>query len=289
MGAWGVTVVSFGIRWTNEVSISCALAVQTCLLLGKQLNSCIYFWGLWQRSLEEVLPVNPDLVFASEGYGFKLAEVLGARFVPVDMSRLEFPISGTQIRQNPFGHWEFLAAASRSYYLKRVCIFGPESCGKTTLARALAERYGTIMVPEYARTHLDSQNGDISQKDIPLIAKGHLASEKALLKHANRMAFLDTDLLLTTIWSRWLYDDCPEWIQREALDRSADLYILVGIDTPWVDDGVRYLPTERQSFLERCHDVLTSAGKPFVFVEGSHHDRMASVEVAIRENFGEFF
>ncbi len=36
-----------------------------------------------------------------------------------------------------------------------VVVFGPESTGKTTLARELAEHYGTAWIPEYLREYLD--------------------------------------------------------------------------------------------------------------------------------------
>ena len=39
-----------------------------------------------------------DLVFASEDYGRPLAEVLGGRFVPVDMARAAVPVSGSNWR-----------------------------------------------------------------------------------------------------------------------------------------------------------------------------------------------
>ena len=37
----------------------------------------------------------------------------------------------------------------------RVCLLGAESTGKTTLARALAERYGTVWNPEYGRPYTE--------------------------------------------------------------------------------------------------------------------------------------
>ena len=36
----------------------------------------------------------------------------------------------------------------------RVVLFGPESTGKTTMAKALAEFYETTLVPEFARDYL---------------------------------------------------------------------------------------------------------------------------------------
>jgi nicotinamide riboside kinase len=36
----------------------------------------------------------------------------------------------------------------------KVVLYGPESTGKSTLSKALAEHYKTAFVPEYARTYL---------------------------------------------------------------------------------------------------------------------------------------
>ena len=40
--------------------------------------------------------------------------------------------------------------------IARVCLIGPHSTGKSTLARELAAHYATEWVPEYARTLLES-------------------------------------------------------------------------------------------------------------------------------------
>src|SRR5262249_28115376 len=124
------------------------------------------FWSIWKDSLLRVLPEPPDLVFASESYGARLAEILGARFVPVDLARSAVPISGTLIRSDPFKHWRFLPPCVRAHYALRVCVFGPKSTGKSTLARTLAERYETEWVPEYARTLIEANHGSVAFEDM---------------------------------------------------------------------------------------------------------------------------
>src|SRR5581483_9617149 len=49
--------------------------------------------------------------------------------------------------------WYFLEPPVRAYYARRICLIGAESTGKTTLARALAEHYQTVWVPEYGREY----------------------------------------------------------------------------------------------------------------------------------------
>ncbi|NJL72725.1 MAG: ATP-binding protein [Candidatus Competibacteraceae bacterium] len=54
-------------------------------------------------------------------------------------------------------NFEKLAPVARLTYLKRVCIFGPESTGKSTLSKNLAQHFQTRFVPEYARTFMEQR------------------------------------------------------------------------------------------------------------------------------------
>lgn len=236
------------------------------------------FWSIWENSLRRVLPFEPDFLFASEQYGWKLAEVMKAQFVPVDLERTAIPISGTAIRKDPQKYWDYLPRITRPWFTKRVCIFGPESTGKSTLTRRLAKHFETVWVPEYARTHIESRGGDISLDDIPMIARGQMAAEDALAFDSQGFLFCDTDLVTTTIWSNWLFGECPDWIEREAAARSYDLYLLTDVDVPWVDDAIRYLPKERQTFFDKCVSELKQRDRPFVVIRGDWEQRL---EVAI--------
>ncbi len=239
------------------------------------------FWRLWKEALLRILPARPDYVFASERYGKPLADVLGGVFVPVDLSRTALPVSGTKIRENPMANWDYLPRCVRPWFAKRVCVFGPESTGKSTLARELAARFRTVWVPEYARTHLEAQGGAIGADDIPKIARGQRAAEEALARDANRLLVLDTDLLETTVWAETLFGACPEWIRKEAARRPSDLTLLTDVDVPWVADAVRYLPKERRSFFERCRLALEAAGRRTVVLSGSWEQRLADAVAAV--------
>jgi NadR type nicotinamide-nucleotide adenylyltransferase len=110
-------------------------------------------------------------------------------------------------------------------------------------------------------------------EDIPVIARGQIASEDALARHANRLLFCDTDLLLTTIWSEVLFEDCPSWIRVAAEARRYDLYLLLDIDVPWTDDQQRFLPHRRQEFFDRCRNALESLRRPFQIIRGDWSSR----------------
>jgi NadR type nicotinamide-nucleotide adenylyltransferase len=241
------------------------------------------FWALWKASLERILPCRPDFVFASEGYGAKLAEVLGGTFVPVDGARSAVPISGTAIRTDPLRHWHFIPRCVRPWFVRRVCIFGPESTGKTTLAQQLADHFATVMVPEYARTLLESQGGRHTEADMVRIARGQIASEEALARNAHGVLICDTDALTTTIWSEVLFGRCNDWLLVQAEKRPYDLYLLLDVDVPWVGDPVRYLPEERKGFFDRCRQALESRGRRYVIIQGTWEQRFARARAAVEE------
>ena len=232
------------------------------------------FWEIWRRSVRKFIPKGPDFVFASEKYGKRLAQELGATYIPVDEQRELVPISASQIREDPMKYWSYLLPAARPYYLKRICLFGPESTGKSTLTKELAKHYGTCHVAEYARTLLVALNNEFTEDDFHTIARGHLASEDALALQAERLLFVDTDLLTTTLWSDVFYGRCHDWITDAARARQYSLYLVTDVDVPWVADPQRFLPKERQSFLQKCTDLLKKLSRPYVLLSGSWEERL---------------
>ena len=225
-------------------------------------------------------------MFASEPYGSHLAEVVGARYVPVDHRRELVPVSATEVRNDPTAHWPYLPSCVRPYYVRRVCLFGPESTGKTALARKLAAHYDTRCVLEYARPLLDFKEGRCDPEDIPRIANGQLASEAALARQANRVLFCDTDVLTTAIWSDVLFGTCPEWVRAAAERQTYDLYLLMDTDIEWEDDGQRFLRAERHLLLERYRRALEGRDRPYLKVSGDYPARFEIARAAVDELLG---
>ena len=231
---------------------------------------------------------RPDAVFASETYGARLASELGARFRPVDPARQVVPVSASAIRADPLSHFAFLPAPVRAHFVRRVSVFGPESTGKSTLAARLARHFGTIFVPEYARTYIESCGGDIDPTDLPAIAAGQIATEEVLARRANRVLICDTDPLATPIWSEALFGVPMPELAAQAEGRPYHLTLLCDADVPWVPDAARYLPSEGEAFLARCRAALERARRRTVVVSGSWEQReataVASVEALLRES-----
>ena len=232
-------------------------------------------WDFWVRAIRSVVPAGPDVVFTSEAYGDELARRLGARHVLGDRARVHVPVTGTQIRARPLAHWDYLPVPVRPYFVRRVCVVGAESTGKTTLAAALAGHFQTVWVPEYAREYLTANGNVVTPADMPLIARGQAASEQRLARQANRLLVTDTNLLTTMLWHERYFGEAPAEIQQLAAEHTAHLYLVCGLDVPWVPDDLRDSPGHRQWFHDRFHEELTDRGLPFVVLTGPHEERLA--------------
>jgi NadR type nicotinamide-nucleotide adenylyltransferase len=258
------------------------------------------FWDLWKaacfkairKDIHHYSEKSVDYIFASEDYGFKLAEVLGAKYVPVDHARELVPVSGTKIREDPFKYWEYLPRVVRLYYFKKVCIYGNESTGKSTLCKDLAKKYNTVYVPEYARGYGDRyfDNGKCHYDDMEKIARGHIASEYAMALNANRIMFCDTDIITTTIWSDVLYGKCPELVTQIASEWKYDLYLLMDSDVSWIDNNQRYFPNpeDRKKLATRFETELIKRGIKYFKIDGPFEGRFSKAcDIINKEIFKE--
>lgn len=243
------------------------------------------FWAIWRDVILKAAPRGADYFFASEDYGYKTAEVIGGGcvFVPVDRARQLVPISGTRVRNDPMKYWDFLPPVVRPYFLKKVCIVGPESTGKSTLAADLARHFNTLYAWEYARPHLDAQGGQCFEKDIPLIARGQMATEDALEQQANRVLICDTDVLTTAIWSDMLFGRTPDFVRELADQRHYDLYLVADADVPWVQDGQRFFGDDktRRAMVDRFIAELTARKRRFVRLQGDWPARFETARAAV--------
>ncbi len=163
--------------------------------------------------------------------------------------------------------------------LIKIVLFGPESTGKTTLAKQLAKHYHTHWVPEYAREYLQKKwddEGKICElEDLLPIAKGQMALENQLAKQANKILICDTDLLVTKVYSEAYFDGfCDPLLEKYALQNTYDLYFLTGIDVPWVPDDLRDRPDDRVKMLNLFKTALEKYQRTFVILEGNQEKRL---------------
>ncbi len=164
-----------------------------------------------------------------------------------------------------------------------VAIVGPESTGKSTLARSLAAYYGTEWVPEYAREYLNQLERPYNQADLNQIAKGQLLAEKkARLKANNELLILDTDLQVIKIWSEFKYGKCDPWILQQLDLNQPSIYILTYFDIPYEEDPLRETPEKRPELFDLYEKALKESDSPYVVVQGNQSQRLEQAIQAIR-------
>ena len=167
---------------------------------------------------------------------------------------------------------------------RTICLHGPESVGKSVLAAALAGRFGAALVGEYGRDYCEAHGTDLGMADLVEIAR----VQTSLIAEAKARAewvIADTDALMTAVWADMMLGTRDPWF--DAFDDAADLYLLLDIDLPFVDDGLRLYggAAERACFFDLCRDELERRGVPWALVTGLGEARLDSALTAIRRHF----
>lgn len=244
------------------------------------------FWAVWKPIVAAVHPKKIDYLFAGEAYGAELAKHVGGKFVPLGARILGADqaglggLSGSAVRADPFGHWSYLPPPVRDHYALTICLHGVESVGKSTLAERLAAHYGTIVVPEYGRAHCELYGTDCRDTDLRLMGLAQQASIDAARPWCNRRLIADTDALMTAAWSQMMIGYASDEL---LVQRKADLYLVLGTDAPFIDDGTRIYgePEVRAKFDRVAREVLRVARVDQVEIAGSWDERFAAACAAI--------
>ena len=129
--------------------------------------------------------------------------------------------------------------------LTTICLHGPESTGKSTMAPRLAQHFDTKCIAEFGRTYCEAYGTDLTMADLIMIAHAHDAKVKAALRTGDAPVILDTDPLMSAVWADMLFGRRDPWFDQ--WQDTADLYLLFDIDLPWVEDGTRMFGTDRKS------------------------------------------
>lgn len=155
--------------------------------------------------------------------------------------------------------------------MKTICLHGPESTGKSTLATQLAAHFGCEVVPEYGRAYCEEHGTDIAMAALVEIAQRHNVMTQAARVRASDMLILDTDPLMTAVWADMMFGTRDPWFDRFV--GVADLYLLLDIDLPWLDDGLRIYGSAEararffalsRAELDRCavaYEVISGRGE----------------------------
>jgi len=167
----------------------------------------------------------------------------------------------------------------------RIVITGPESSGKSTLAKKLAAHYKTIWIAEYAREYIDNLDRDYNYDDILEIARGQISREKEKTEKANKFLFCDTGLIVPKIWCEVKYGKCHPWILDTIGSHTYDLYLLCKPDIHWQPDPQRENPDDRDELFVYYLNDLKTRNLPYFIVEGMGEKRLLNAIQCIESKF----
>jgi NadR type nicotinamide-nucleotide adenylyltransferase len=236
------------------------------------------FYDIWVKTVYDKID-RLDAVFTSEDYGEIFSKYLGVENVLVDKARITFPVSGTAVRNDAHSNWDLITDPVRDHFRHKVVIVGPESTGKSTLTKQLAEHYNGGLLEEYGREYTDDNiASEMTPDDYVHIARKHQDKLQQLNSSTDkRIIFSDTEAIVTKTFAK-MYS-----VYDEAMDKELDriikfqsgwfhLYILIYPNIPWDDDGTRDFP----DFKDRLRHFLLIKGEliknntPYVVIGGQN-------------------
>lgn len=166
--------------------------------------------------------------------------------------------------------------------MKHICLHGPESTGKSTLGTRLAAHLGCEVVPEYGRAYCEANGTDIGMAELVHIAQTQDAMNRAAAAREGAIVLFDTDPLITVVWAEMMFGARDPWF--DTFTGYADLYLLLDIDLPFVDDGLRVYSKreERKHFFDLCKAELDNRGVNYALIQGEGEERFDAALAAIK-------
>ena len=185
-------------------------------------------------------------------------------------------ISSTAIREDLYGHWDWLPTFVRPYYVKKVLLIGVESSGKSVMTVNLANYYNTNYIEEAGRDLSEKSGTDtlMLDEDFTEILLTQKLNEMKAVEQSNRVLFCDTDCLITQFFLKFLGGNEKNIKLSEAIDalNSYDLVLFLAPDVKWVQDGDRSteIRDNRDKYRKMIADIYESHGKKFEYIEGDY-------------------
>ena len=224
-----------------------------------------------ERYVRDVLGIRKVAAFySSEFYGAHMSRSLEAQNRVVDAVRSLVPVSGTQIRENPYAFREYLHPLVYRDLVANIVFLGAPSTGKTTIARQLAEAHGTVWMPEYGREYWETNQVDrrLTPEQLLEIAQGHRLREEVKLQEANRFLFTDTNALTTAVFAMQYHGRVHPDLERLAVEAQTryDLVFVCDTDIPYDDTWDRSGEGSRIAFQRRILSDLRRRRVPYVLL-----------------------
>jgi HTH-type transcriptional regulator, transcriptional repressor of NAD biosynthesis genes len=175
-----------------------------------------------------------------------------------------------------------------------VALLGGESTGKTHLARALLRALGdrgltTRLVPEHLRQWCEQRGRAPRAEEQTAIAD---EQARLILQAAQEpdtaVVITDTAPLVIAAYSELYFNDRSLFPKALAFQRQASLTLLMGLDLPWVSDGLfRESPAIRDATDAVLRRELLAADLPFQTIYGQGEARLQQALRAVGAALGQ--
>jgi HTH-type transcriptional regulator, transcriptional repressor of NAD biosynthesis genes len=242
--------------------------------------------------------VDLDFMFGSEiGYEQYVKDYFNkdAIYKTIDLKREYIDISATRLVKNIYENWDMLPGSVRPHFTKKVLITGIESCGKTTISQKLAKNFLTSWSEEYGKWYQKNEMGDYEGnwrvEDFETIAMRQLEQDSHAYKTANKVAFIDTDAIITDYYLELFIGKGGQSQLLETLKQQEvgkwDLVFLLQPTVPWVQDGTRFDNMKEQKIRWELHRKLKSMydsyGIKYIEIGGDYKYRFETIISIVEE------
>jgi nicotinamide riboside kinase len=162
----------------------------------------------------------------------------------------------------------------------KIAIVGPESTGKSTISKGLAQYYKTLWVPEYARYYCAGLTAPCTLQDELNMFYGQIALEEAIEVACDTgLLICDTTFLTVKIWSDYQLGETPQPVLDALKIHKYDFYILLKNDIPWEPDPLRDFEGLSDYFMEVWRKELITLNANYVEVGGLENRLQNVIEV----------
>ena len=160
----------------------------------------------------------------------------------------------------------------------KIAIVGAESTGKSELTKQLEQYFqaqgkSVELIPEYLRTWCETENRTPRKDEQLAIATEQIRQINSAF--ACDVLLADTTALTVAVYSDLLFSDTSLYDMALAHQRSFDATLLMGLDLPWVQDGIQRDGAHLRGPVDTAlRASLTRGGIQFQVVYGTGESRL---------------
>lgn len=282
------------IRWIYQLTKHMG-NVHILTLEDKCKDKSMYYEADWQADCNNIrnqIGEKIDVVFCGSDYD---EESFWNKGYP-ESEIFIFPRSkynSTAIREDVYGHYDWLPKIVQSYFVKKVLIIGIESVGKSVLSINLANHYNTVYLEEVGKeiSMLSGSENYMLPKDFTRILLEHKAKEMKLIEESNKVLIEDTDCLITKFYMNYLDtgEQNANLLLADAISKlnSFDLVLFLAPDVPFVQDGDRSeeIAGEREKYSKQIRMMYDQYASKLHYISGSYEERFEKAVGLIDELF----